>query len=305
MTLKFSHVVAKNTPKGKAADKFAELARAKSGGRIDVQVFANSELYKDADEVEALQKGTIHFIAPGNGKFGPVAPQWDATGLPYLLNSEAAVGRLLDPDNPVARELFEALRPKGLLGLAMWANGWKHFINTERPLKTPADFQGLKFGVTNKPDEAFVKALGAGAQTLPSTDIFGVMQLGGLAGTYHTWSNIASQKYHEITRYATISRGGEYLTYAVATNAGWWDGLDADSKKILAEALKEATVYERQLSDKENADALTEIKKSGRLELYEQTEADVKAFQQAAEKVISDYEQKTGRDIIDKLKAMN
>src|SRR5438874_12258127 len=154
MTLKFSHVVAKSTPKGKAAEKFGELVREKSGGKIDVQVFANSELYRDADEIEALQQGSIQFIAPGNGKFGAVAPMWDALGLPYLLTSDGAINKLMDSDHPVARELFESMRPNGLLGLAIWANGWKHFINNKKPLRTPGDFQALRIGMTNKPDEA-------------------------------------------------------------------------------------------------------------------------------------------------------
>ena len=117
-TVKFSHVVAKDTPKGKAADRFAELVNQKSGGKIQVQVFANSELYKDAEELEALQTNAIQFIAPGTDKFGGLAPQWDATALPYIFTSDAAVNKLLDPDNPVAKELFESMRPKGLIGLA-------------------------------------------------------------------------------------------------------------------------------------------------------------------------------------------
>src|SRR5438067_5299304 len=150
-TVKFSHVVAKDTPKGKAADRFAELVNQKSGGKIQVQVFANSELYKDAEELEALQTNAVQFIAPGTDKFGALAPQWDATALPYIFTSDAAVNKLLDPDNPVAKELFESMRPKGLIGLAIWGNGWKHFTDSKRPVKTPADLPRLKFATSGKP----------------------------------------------------------------------------------------------------------------------------------------------------------
>jgi C4-dicarboxylate-binding protein DctP len=305
MTLKFSHVVAKETPKGKAADKFAELVKQKSNGKIEVQVFANSELYKDAEELEALQTGAIHFIAPGTDKFGGLAPQWDATALPYIFTSDAAVNKLLDPDNPVAKELFEATRPKGLLGLAMWGNGWKHFTDSKKPLKTPADFQGLKFRTSGKPDEAFVKALGGSATVMAFSEVFGALQQGVVDGQYNTWSNIYTQKFHEVQKYATVSRGGAFLTYAVGTNAKWWDSLDGDSRKILTDAMKEATAYENQLAEQDNASALAEIKKSGRLEFYEQTAEDAKAFQQAAQPVLQEWEPKVGKDIIDKLKAMN
>jgi C4-dicarboxylate-binding protein DctP len=305
MTVKFSHVVAKNTPKGKASDRFAEIVKEKSGGKIDVQVFANSELYKDAEEMEALQTGAIHFIAPGTDKFGSLAPQWDATSLPYLFLSDAAVKKYLDPDNPVAKELFESMRPKGLVGLGVWGNGWKHFTNNKKPLKAPSDFQGLKIRTSGKPDEAFVKAMGGSAQVMAFSEVFGALQQGVVDGQYNTWSNIVTQKFHEVQRYATVSRGGVYLSYGVATNASWWDGLDADSKKILTDAMKDATAFHNQLADKENEDGLAEIKKSNRLEFYEQTPEDAKAFQQAAERVIAEWEPKTGKEIIDKLKAMN
>jgi C4-dicarboxylate-binding protein DctP len=305
MTAKFSHVVAKDTPKGKAADRFAELVNQKSGGKIQVQVFANSELYKDAEELEALQTNAIQFIAPGTDKFGGLAPQWDATALPYIFTSDAAVNKLLDPDNPVAKELFESMRPKGLIGLAIWGNGWKHFTDSKRPLKTPADFQGLKFRTSGKPDEAFVKALGGSATVMAFSEVFGALQQGVVDGQYNTWSNIYTQKFHEVQKYATVSRGGVYLTYGVATNTSWWDSLDADSKKTFTDAMKEATAYEKQLSDKDNADSLDAIKQSGRLEFYEQTEEDAKTFQQAAQPVVQEWEPRTGKDIIDKLKAMN
>jgi C4-dicarboxylate-binding protein DctP len=305
MTLKFSHVVTKDTPKGKAADKFAELVKQKSGGKIEVQTFANSELYKDAEELEALQTGAIHFIAPGTDKFGSLAPQWDATSLPYLFTSDAAIKKYVDPDNEVAKELFESMRPKGLVGLGIWGNGWKHFTNSKRPIMSPADFQGLKIRTSGKPDEAFVKAMGGSAQVMAFSEVFGALQQGVVDGQYNTWSNILTQKFHEVQKYATVSRGGVFLSYGVATNAKWWDGLDADSKKVLTDAMREATKYENDLTDKENADSLTEVQKSNRLEWYEQTPEDAKTFQQAAEKVVAEWEPKTGKEIIQKLKAMN
>lgn len=305
MTIKFSHVVARNTPKGKASERFAEVAKEKSGGRIEVQVFHNSELYKDAEEMEALQTGAIHFIAPGTDKFGSLAPMWDATALPYLFLSDAATKKFLDPDNPVAKELFEGMRPKGLVGLGIWGNGWKNFSNNKKPLKAVSDFQGIKIRTSGKPDEAFVKAMGGSATVMAFSEVFGALQQGVVDGQYNTWSNIQTQKFHEVQKYVTVSRGGVYLSYGLGTNAKWWDSLDADTRRILTEAVKESTRFHNELADKENSDALAEIKKTGRLEFYEQTEADAKAFQQAAEKVIAEWEPKTGKEIIEKLKAMN
>jgi C4-dicarboxylate-binding protein DctP len=305
MILKFSHVVAKDTPKHKAAEEFAKLVKQKSNGRIEVQVFANSELYKDGEEIEALQTGAIHFIAPGTDKFGVIAGAWEATALPYLFTNDAAAKKFVDPDNDVAKGLNESLRAKGLLGMGIWLNGFKHFSDSKRPLKSPADFQGLKFRTSGKPDEAFVKALGGSAQVMAFSEVFGALQQGVVDGQYNSWSNILTQKFHEVQRYATISRGGALLTYGVATNAKWYDELDADSKKIITDAMKEATAFHNKISDEENVNALAEIKKSNRMEMYEQTEADSEAFAKVAESVWQEWEPKTGKEIIEKLRALN
>jgi len=304
--VKFSHVVTRDTPKGKGADKFAELVKQKSNGRIEAQIFPNSELYKDAEELEALQTGAVQFIAPGTDKFAGLAPQWDALGLPYLFQSDAAAKKLIDPNSPVAKDLFESMRAKGLLGLGIWGNGWKHFTDSKRPLNTPADFQGLKFRTSGKTDEAFVKSLGGSAQVMAFSEVFGALQQGVVDGQYNTWSNILTQKFHEVQKYATVSKGGVFLTYGVATNSKWWDGLDATDRQVLSEAMNEATKYANDLADKENSDAYEQLKASNRMEWYEQTEADAKAFSsQAAEKVVAEWEPKVGKEIIDKLKAMN
>jgi C4-dicarboxylate-binding protein DctP len=305
LTVKFSHVVTRDTPKGKAADKFAELVKQKSNGRIEAQVFPNSELYKDAEELEALQTGAVHFIAPGTDKFAGLAPQWDALGLPYLFQNEAAAKKLVGTDSSVSKDLFESMRPKGLLGLGIWGNGWKHFTDSKKPLQTPADFQGLKFRTSGKTDEAFVKALGASAQVMAFSEVFGALQQGVVDGQYNTWSNVLTQKFHEVQKYATVSRGGVFLTYGVATNAKWWDGLDPADRQVLSDAMNEATRYENDLADKDNDDAYKELKASNRMEWYEQTEADAKVFSQAAEKVVAEWEPKVGKEIIEKLKAMN
>ena len=305
MTLKFSHVVAKDTPKHKAAEEFGRLVKEKSNGKIDVQIFANSELYKDGEEIEALQQGAIHFIAPGTDKFGVIAGQWEALALPYIFTGDEAIAKLVDPDNDVARSLFESLRSKGMLGMGIWGNGFKHFTNSKRPLKTPADFQGLKFRTSGKPDEAFVQALGGSAQVMAFSEVFGALQQGVVDGQYNVWSNILTQKFYEVQRYATLGRGGALLTYGVATNAKWFDGLDAESKKAISDAMKEATTFANKIADDENAAALVEIRQSGRMEFYEQTAEDAQVFVKVAEPAWKEWEPKTGKEIIDKLRALN
>lgn len=304
MTLKFNHVVAINTPKHKAAQKFADLVKERSGGAINVQIFPNSELYKDGEELEALQSGAIHFVAPGTDKFGVLVPKWEALVLPYVFDSADAARKLYDPNSPVAKEFYEALRPKGMLGLAIWENGWKHFTDSKRPLIKPEDFKGLKFRTSGKPDEAFVKALGGSAVVMAFSEVFSALQQGAIDGQFNTWSNTYTQKFHEVQKYATIADGAVFLLYGVATNAKWWDGLDANTRKLLSDAMAEATVYGNKLAADENDQALEAIKKSGRLQFHQQTKEEAAAWAKAGEEVQKQWESRVGADTIAKLKAI-
>jgi C4-dicarboxylate-binding protein DctP len=285
MTLKFNHVVARDTPKHKAAERFAQLVRERTNGAIEIQVFPNSELYKDGEEIEALQTGAIHFIAPGTDKFGVLVPEWEATALPYVFSSVEGFKQFEDPDNPVAKELFEKLRPKGLLGMAIWENGWKHFSSSKRPLIVPDDFKGQKFRTSGKPDEAFVKALGGSAVVMAFSEVFSALQQGVVDGQFNTWNNIYTQKFHEVQRYATSSDGAVILLYGVATNAQWWDSLDSQTRQVLFDALKEATKYGNELAAAENRIALEKIKASGRLEIHVQTPEEAALWRVAGEQV--------------------
>lgn len=305
MTLKFNHVVTRDTPKGKAADRFAELVKQRSGGNIEVQVFPNSELYKDGEEIEALQQGAVHFIAPGTDKLGVLVPAWEAPVLPGIFLSEEAGNRFAEPGNPVAKELLDKLRDKGMAGLGVWLNGFKHFTSSKRPLINADDFKGQKFRTSGKPDEAFVKAMGSSAQVMAFSEVFGALQQGVVDGQFNTPSNIFTQKFHEVQKYGTISRGGVVLLYAVATNSKWWDGLDPATRKLLGDAMDDATRFNNQVAGEDNKTALDAIKKSGRIELHEQTEAEAKAWAVAGEQVLKEWEPRTGKDVIEKLKSLN
>ncbi len=305
MTLKFNHVVAKDTPKGKASEYFAKIVKERSGGNIEVQVFPNSELYKDGEEIEALQQGAIHFIAPGTDKIGVLEPAWEAPVLPGIFLSAQAGDKFVEPGNPVAKELMDKLRPKGMVGLGVWLNGFKHFTSSKRALINPDDFKGQKFRTSGKPDEEFAKALGASAQVMAFSEVFGALQQGVVDGQFNSWSNILTQKFHEVQKYGTISRGGVILVYAVATNAKWWDSLDAPTRKLLTEAMDETTRFNNKTASDDNVAAFEAIKKSGRIDLHEQTEAEAKAWAVAGEQVLKQWEPRTGKDILDKLKALN
>ena len=150
-----------------------------------------------------------------------------------------------------------------------------------------------------------MKALGGSAQVMAFSEVFGALQQGVVDGQYNSWSNIYTQKFHEVQKYVTASRGGALLTYGVATNVKWRDSLDEPTRKIFKDAMDEATRFNNKIADEDNDQALDAIKKSGRLDIHQQTEAEAKAWGQAAESVTKEWEPRTGKEIIDKLKALN
>lgn len=297
ITIKFSHVVAETTPKGQAALKFKELAEKNSNGRIKVEVYPSSQLYGDKEEMEALIANNVQMIAPSVTKLVGLNPAFQIVDMPFVFKDDAAAMNFYD--GPTGQQLMTSLQNKGILGLAWWPNGAKHFTNSKKPLKTPADFKGLKFrtqsgGVL----DAQFKALGAGSQTIPFGEVYPALQNGTVDGQENTFNNIDTQKYIEVQKYLTVSSHGR-LDYVVLTNKSFWDSIPEDLKTIVKDALAEATAYERELSDKLNRESFEKIKNSGKAEIYELTDADREAFVKAMQPVYDQYEEKVGKDILE------
>src|SRR6202000_106897 len=261
IVLKFSHVVAADTPKGKAADKFAELAAKYTNGRVKVEVYPNSTLYKDKEELEALQLGAVQMLAPSNSKFGPIGiKEFEVFDLPYILPDLPTLRKVTD--GPLGAKLLKLLQPKGMTGLAYWDNGLKQ-MTAHKKLITPDDYKGLKFRVqSSKVLEAQFRALGAVPQVMAFSEVYQALQTGVVDGQENTTSNIYTQKMNEVQKYITQTNHG-YIGYVVIVNKKFWDDLPADIRDQLTKAMKEATDYNNAQSQKENDDALAEIKKSG------------------------------------------
>src|SRR5476651_1147156 len=226
IVIKFSHVVAPDTPKGKGADKFKELAEKYTDGKVKIEVYPNSQLYKDKEEVEALQLGAVQMLAPSLAKFGPIGvKEFEVFDLPYILPNKEALRRVTD--GPLGKKLFDLLQPKGITGLAYWDNGFK-VMSANKPLHNPADFKGLKMRIqSSKVLDAQMRALGANPQVMAFSEVYQALQTGVVDGTENTTSNIFTQKMHEVQKYLTLSDHG-YIGYAVVVNKKFWDGLPAD-----------------------------------------------------------------------------
>ncbi len=294
--IKFSHVVAPDTPKGKGANKFKELAEKYTNGKVKVEVYPNSQLYKDKEEVEALQLGAVQMLAPSLSKFGPLgAKEFEAFDLPYIFSGYAALRRVTD--GPVGKQLLHRLEDKGILGLAFWDNGFK-VMSANKPVVSPDDMLGLKMRIqSSKVLEAQMKALGAVPQVLAFAEVYQALQTGVVDGTENPPSNMYTQKMHEVQKYATLTNHG-YLGYALIVNKKFWDELPADIRSELEKAVSEATQYANNIAQKENDDALEIMKKSGKTEFHTPTEKELKDWVSALKPVHKEMESRIGKDLL-------
>lgn len=297
IVLKFSHVVAPDTPKGKGSEKFKELAEKYTGGKVKVEVYHNSSLYKDKEELEALQLGAVQMLAPSNSKFGPIGiKEFEVFDLPFVLPDKKAVRRVTD--GKLGKRLLTLLEPKGMVGLAYWDNGFK-LMSANKPLRTPEDFKGLKFRIqSSKVLDLQMRALGALPQIMAFSEVYQALQTGVVDGQENTPSNMYTQKMHEVQKYTTLSDHG-YIGYVVVTNKKFWDGLPADIRTQLTKAMEEATKYANEISEKENAEALDAMKKSGKTEFITLTPQQKAAWKKALQPVYDDAAKRVTKALID------
>ncbi|WP_082824168.1 TRAP transporter substrate-binding protein [Crenobacter luteus] len=299
IVIKFSHVVTPDTPKGMAAERFRQLAEARTGGRVKVRVYPNSQLYKDKEELEALQLGAVQMLAPSLAKIGALGVrEFEAFDLPYLFDSYASLHKVTD--GPLGRRLLARLESRGIRGLAFWDNGFKDF-SANRPLRTPADFKGLKMRIQGSTVlEEQMRALGAQPQVIAFSEAYPALAAGVVDGTENPPSNLYTQNMHRVQRHLTRSQHG-YLGYVVIVNKKFWDDLPRDVRTILEGAMRDATAYANRIAKDENDKDLALIRASGLTVVHEPTPAERAALRRALLPVHATMADYIGRDVLDAL----
>ena len=296
IVIKFSHVVAVDTPKGKAAEYFKKLAEERTKGRVKVEVYPNSSLFKDGEEMEALQLGSVQMLAPSLAKFGPLgAREFEVFDLPYIFDDYEDLHKVTQ--GPVGAALFKKLEPKGITGLAYWDNGFK-VMSANKAIRNVADYKGLKMRIQSSKvlgDE--MKALGSIPQVMAFSEVYQALQTGVVDGTENPPSNFYTQKMQEVQKYLALTNHG-YLGYAVIANKKFWDGLPADVRTTLEGAMKDATKYANDIAKKENDDSLEAVRKTGKTEILTVTPDQKAAMKKALLVVHKDNESRIGKEII-------
>ena len=295
--IKFSHVVAPDTPKGKGAQHFKELAEAATQGRVKVELYPNSQLYKDKEEMEALQLGSVQMLAPSLAKFGPLGvKEFEVFDLPFIFKDQAAFRAVTD--GPVGADLFKKLEPKGIKGLGYWDNGF-HIMSANKPLHHVADFKGLKMRIqSSKVLDAQMRALGANPQVMAFSELYQALQSGVVDGCEGVPSNFYTQKTYEVQKHTTISNHG-HLAYAVIVNRKFWEGLPADIRTLLEGAVTDASTYANAIASTENATALEKMRASGKTTIYTLTPDETNEWKKALMPVHKEMEARLGKATVE------
>ncbi len=296
IVIKYSHVVADVTPKGKAALKFKELAEKALPGKVEVQVFPNSQLFGDGKEMEALLLGDVQIIAPSLAKFGKYTKQVQIFDLPFLFDDIQAVDRF--QASPEGQSMLSSMSKKGIMGFGYLHNGMKQLSANTKLLK-PEDAKGLKFRIqASDVLEAQFKAVGANPQKISFSEVYQALQTGVVDGTENPWSNTYSKKFHEVQKYIMDTDHG-VLDYMVITNAKWWAGLPPDVQKGLKAAMDESIAYGNKAAFQEALSFRDKVIADKKAEVVPMTKEQKAAWRAAMKPVWKKFEGEIGKNLID------
>ena len=296
IVIKFSHVAAPQSHKSRAAVHFKELAERYTEGRVRVELYPNSQLYKDKEELEALQLGAVQMLAPSLSKFGPLGIKaFEVFDLPYIFDDYDDLTKVTEGE--IGRELLDRLEEKGIVGLAYWNNGFK-ILSANDPLITPDDVLGLKMRIqASKVIEEQMAAMGGLPQVTSFSEAYQALSSGVVDGTENPPSNMFNMKMYQVQQHATLTNHG-YLGYAVIANLEFWEGLPVDIRESLERAMRETTPVANEYARKENEEALAAMIQTGKTAFHEPTEAERQAWIAALAPVHSAMAGRVGADLM-------
>ena len=299
IVIKFSHVAAADAPKGKAAEHFKKLAEEGTRGRVKVELYPNSMLYKDKEEMEALQLGAVQMLAPAPGKFGPLGvKEFEVLDLPYLFDNMAMAERVTQ--GPVGQQLLKKLDARGISGLAFWDNGFRVFTSN-KPVRRPTDLKGQKIRIqSSKVTESQMRDVGSLPQVMAFSELYQALQTGVVDGQENPVTHVYTQKFYEVQKYMTLTNP-TYHGYVVIANKKFWEGLPPDIRSALTVALKGTTAYFYSMAKQEDDAALEAVRKTGKMEIYTPTPQEQVEWKKAFAKVHRDMEGRVGKEMLESI----
>jgi C4-dicarboxylate-binding protein DctP len=275
-----------------ALQRFKDLVEQRSNARVQVAIYANSSLFGDADEMQALQMGAVDMLAPSLSKFGRIGfPEFELFDLPFVFGNRDQVHRLCE--GPLGQRLLGALSRQRMVGLGYLDNGFKH-MSANKALLVPQDFAGLRMRVqSSRVIAQQMRALGAQPVNLSFGETRRALATGVVDGTENPVSNFWTQRMHEVQTDLTLTQHG-YLGYAVVAHSDFWASLPTPERKLVRDALREALDWGNNIAERENTDALVALRRAGTTRIHTPDGDQHEALQQAVRGVYDGFEQRIG-----------
>jgi C4-dicarboxylate-binding protein DctP len=302
LVIKFSHVVAENTPKGLAAQEFARLVHEKTKGRVEVEVYPNSVLYSETDEIEALQQGNVQMIAPSFPNMSEILPSWMVLDLPYAFLTHEAAREAFE--GRIGTLLFHQLEQVNMVGLAYWSSGFKQLTSNKGPILHPADLKGQHFRtMRSRLLDAEFQWFGAKTTQMPFNLVYRGLESGAVDGQENSVSNIYSKKLFRVQKYMTVTNHG-YLGYAVLMNLSFWKKLSPDIQEQIQQAMKETTAWAHTNALMMNDKQLEKMKQESQIRIDTLTAQQQEEWVRAWEPIYSQYESVIGKEPVDEIRRL-
>ncbi|HDR0967382.1 TPA: TRAP transporter substrate-binding protein [Pasteurella multocida] len=302
IVIKFSHVVANETPKGQGALMFQKLVEERLAGKVKVEVYPNSSLYGDGKEMEALLLNNVQMLAPSLAKFDKYTKKIQLFDLPFLFDDIEAVQRF--EQSEAGKSLLKSMEEKGITGLSYWNNDLKQ-LSANKELREPKDARGLKFRVQNSEVlDAQFKALKAVPRKMAFGEMYQGLQTGVVNGAENPYSNIYSQKIHEVQKFITESNHG-LLSYMVIVNTNFWNSIPEDIRAELSKILDEVSVEVNKKSHDLNLADKQKIIDSKASTIITLTPEQREKWRDAVRPVWKQFEGEIGADLIQAAEASN
>jgi tripartite ATP-independent transporter DctP family solute receptor len=294
-TIKFPSASNKGHPQVAGVEKFAELVKQKSGGKLNVRPFPGGVLGPDLQIVSGMQGGTIEMNVMNASLLAGNVKEMTIFDMPFLFNNAKEADAVAD--GPVGKKLLDKLQNRGLVGLAYWDLGFRQMHTVKRPIAKADDFKGVKMRVIPTPIYVdFLNALGATAVPMPFTETYTALEQGAIDGMTNPLLNILDGKYNEVSKHLTLTNH-MYTPQAVIVSKKFWDKLSADEKKILQDAATETAGYQRKVARDEATKVLSELKKRGMI-VHELSSEEINKLRERAKPVIDKYTKEIGEPLV-------
>jgi tripartite ATP-independent transporter DctP family solute receptor len=275
--------------------KFNELLRAKSNGRVELQIFHSAQLGSERDAIEGVSLGTVEMTLVSSAPLSGFSRKFLVFDLPFIIQDRQKAYAVFD--GPIGQEILASLEPKGILGLGIWENGFRMLTNNKRPVVNPEDVRGMKIRLMENPVHmATFRHLGASPVPMPFGEVFTALQQGTVDGQENPLIIIHTSKFFEVQEHLALT-GHFYSPAPLLINKAFFEGLPQDIQQIIRDAEKEARAWQRNFCIEMEKELVAKLEAAG----MQITRPDIKAWQEATRPIYQQFEAEIGKEIIEAL----